>query len=116
MLSGDETEFADELPRGEHDDELLGLIISNNLDLPIDEHEEVRIRLAGTVKHVSRCQFASFAELAQLFQGVWREDGKPPIQRVGHNNRDLLAVSHSTVPMAQISYAINAPYRDLPYG
>jgi hypothetical protein len=63
VLSGDEHKFADELPRGVHNDELLGFMIANNFDLPIDEHEEVRIRLAGTVEHVSRCRFASFAEL-----------------------------------------------------
>ena len=76
MLPGDQTKLADELTRREHNDELLGFIISNNLDLPIDEHEEVRIRLAGTVKHVPRCQFASFAKLEQLFEDVRLKAGK----------------------------------------
>jgi hypothetical protein len=87
VLSGDEPKLADELPRREHDDELLGVFISNDLDLPIEEHEEVRIRLASTVEQVSLCQFSSFAELVQLFQDVRREDGKPPIRRVGYHDR-----------------------------
>jgi hypothetical protein len=89
VLPSDETKLADELPRRVHDDELLGFIISNNLDLPIDEHEEVRIRLAGTVEHVSCCQFASFAELEQLFQDV-RQEGRETADPKGRPRRSVI--------------------------
>ncbi len=38
--------YADELPTRVHDDELFGFIISNDLGRPIDEHEEVKDRVA----------------------------------------------------------------------
>jgi hypothetical protein len=46
VLSGHETKLADELHTLVHNDELLGFIISNDLGLPIDEHEEVKDLLA----------------------------------------------------------------------
>ena len=78
-LSGEEAQFADELSGCVDDDELLGLVVPNNFDLPFDQDVEVPPRLAGTVEHVSCCQLASLTELRELLRDVRWEDGEPPV-------------------------------------
>ena len=91
-LSGEETQLPDELSVRVGDDELLGVVVSNNLDPPFDHHIEIRRRLAGTVEHVSRGQLASLAELRELFEDIGWEDGEPGIRRVGLDKRRSVAL------------------------
>jgi len=76
-LSREQPQLPDELSRPVDDDQLLGLVVSNDLDLTFENHVEIPPRLAGTVESISGCHLPAIPELSELFEDVRGERGKP---------------------------------------
>ncbi len=60
----------------------MGLVVSDDLDLPVDEHMEIPPRFAGPVEDLSGGQAPELPERSQLFEDVRGERGKPLVGRV----------------------------------